>query len=418
MINKDAIEKALLLGIVRDKNWEVLLLNNIERDYFTPANLPLYDYIKGYTDRNEYPDLTVISYQFNIAKEEMMEHLEVGDLDGLCVAIKNKYLTDKTVYTLAKLNDNTQELNTDPVKFVARLGEAYNELKLIGQSSKSIGLFDNIERIITLDPLDVIHSGFKELDAILTGWKRGEDLIVVAGRTGQGKSWMGLKFALAAALSGETVGLYSGEMSLQQLQERILCCAKQSYTATKEEALAFVQEQNPKIRILTQKELRRRANINDLEELIIRDKLTMLVVDQLSLMEDVSAKPGTPLRQQYGNISTDLFSLSTKYNIPIVLLVQLNRQSTQDNRGPQIENLSESDMISHNATRVILMTNINGVLTFKIGKDRYGDGKDKEIKYEIDYGINKYKHIKEQVQENALVRKARARQVFGGGTAF
>ena len=75
-------------------------------------------------------------------------------------------------------------------------------------------------------------------------------------------------------------------------------------------------------------------------------------------------------------------------------------------------------MISHNATRVILMTNINGILTFKIGKDRYGDGKDKEIKYEIDYGINKYKHIKEQVQENALVRKARARQVFGGGTAF
>lgn len=417
MINKDAIEKALLLGIVRDKNWGVLLLNNIERDYFTPANLPLYDYIKGYTDRNEYPDLTVIAYQFNIDKADMAEHLEVGDLDGLCNAIKNKYLADKVVYSLGKLNENTQELNTEPVKFVARLGEAYNELKLIGQANKSVGLFDNIEGVMTLDPTNVINSGFKELDAILTGWKRGEELIVVAGRTGQGKSWMGLKFALSAALQGETVGLYSGEMSLQQLQERILCCAKQSYTATKEDALAFIQEKNPKIRILTQKELRRRANVNDLEEMIIRDKLTMLVIDQLSLMEDITAKPGTPLRQQYGNISTDLFSLSTKYNIPIILLVQLNRQSTQDTRGPQLENLSESDMISHNATRVILMTNINGILTFKIGKNRYGDG-DKEIKYEIDYGINKYKHIKEQVQENQMIKKAKARQIFGGGSAF
>ena len=278
-------------------------------------------------------------------------------------------------------------------------------------------MFDNIEGVITLDPTNVINSGFKELDAILTGWKRGEELIVVAGRTGQGKSWMGLKFALSAALQGETVGLYSGEMSLQQLQERILCCAKQSYTATKEDALAFIKEKNPKIRILTQKELRRRANVNDLEEMIIRDKLTMLVIDQLSLMEDVTAKPGTPLRQQYGNISTDLFSLSTKYNLPIILLVQLNRQSTQDTRGPQLENLSESDMISHNATRVILMTNINGILTFKIGKNRYGDG-DKEIKYEIDYGINKYKHIKEQVQENQMIKKAKARQIFGGGAAF
>lgn len=417
MINKDAIEKALLLGIVRDKNWGVLLLNNIERDYFTPANLPLYDYIKGYTDRNEYPDLTVIAYQFNIDKADMAEHLEVGDLDGLCNAIKNKYLADKVVYSLGKLNENTQELNTEPVKFVARLGEAYNELKLIGQANKSVGLFDNIEGVMTLDPTNVINSGFKELDAILTGWKRGEELIVVAGRTGQGKSWMGLKFALAAALQGETVGLYSGEMSLQQLQERILCCAKPSYTSTKEDALAFIQEKDPKIRILTQKELRRRANVNDLEEMIIRDKLTMLVIDQLSLMEDITAKPGTPLRQQYGNISTDLFSLSTKYNIPIILLVQLNRQSTQDTRGPQLENLSESDMISHNATRVILMTNINGILTFKIGKNRYGDG-DKEIKYEIDYGINKYKHIKEQVQENQMIKKAKARQIFGGGSAF
>ena len=268
-----------------------------------------------------------------------------------------------------------------------------------------------------LDPNDVISTGFKELDETLTGWKRGEELVVFAARTGQGKSWMGLKFALAAALQGERVGIYSGEMSLQQLQERILCCAKQSYTATKEDALNFIKQSNPIIRVLTQKELRRRATVEDIEEMIIKDKLTMLIVDQLSLMDDASAKPGTPLRQQYGNISMDLFSLSTKYNLPCILLVQLNRQSAQDPRGPQLENLAESDAVGQNATRVITMKNESGVLTIKVAKNRYGEA-DKEIKYEVDYGINKYKHIKEVTQQNQIVRKAKARQIFGGGATF
>ena len=34
---------------------------------------------------------------------------------------------------------------------------------------------------------------------------------------------------------GETVGLYSGEISGQKLQERVLCCAKRNYTDTKED---------------------------------------------------------------------------------------------------------------------------------------------------------------------------------------
>ena len=46
-----------------------------------------------------------------------------------------------------------------------------------------------------------------------------------------------------------------------------------------------------------------KSTVIDLEEMIVRDKLNMLVVDQLSLMEDPTSKPGTPLRQVYGNIS-------------------------------------------------------------------------------------------------------------------
>ena len=66
MMDKDAVEKALLLGVVKNSDWSVLVLNNITRDYFTHANQPLYDYIKESIDKNTYPDLRIIGYKLLI----------------------------------------------------------------------------------------------------------------------------------------------------------------------------------------------------------------------------------------------------------------------------------------------------------------------------------------------------------------
>lgn len=417
MINRDAIEKALLLGIVRDKNWEVLILNNVERSYFSVANHGIYDYIKDYVDKNEYPELPIIAAQFEIEDSIMQSCLEIDDLDGLCKALKTDYLSHEINHTLGDLNEYMQEVKDDPTKFIQRLETACNKLKLKGQTSKSVSILDNIDEIIEIDPNDVISTGFKELDEKLIGWRRGEDLIVFTARTGTGKSWIGLKFALAAAFQGERVGIYSGEMSLQQLQERVLCCTKPTYTSTREDALNVLKEKNPYIKILTQKELRRKATVDDIEEMIIRDRLTMIVIDQLSLMDDKDRGVPVPIRQQFGNISMDLFFLSGKYNLPCILLAQSNRQANLDPRGPQVENIAESDMVGQNATRVIAMNNQNGILTFNIGKNRYGI--DKSImKYEVDYAINKYKPIKEVSQESNMIKKAKSRQIFGGGVTF
>ena len=246
-------------------------------------------------------------------------------------------------------------------------------------------------------------------------------MAVFVARTGQGKSWMGLKFALAAALQGERVGIYSGEMSVQQLQERILCCAKPSFTSSKEDALQFLNEKKPSIRVLTQKELRRKANINDIEEMIVRDKLNLVVIDQLSLMDDITSKPGTPLRQQYGNISNDLFALTTKYNCPIILLAQSNRAGANTEYGPQLDNIAESDAVAQNATRVISMRNDGGILLLQVIKNRYGQS-GTSLKYDTDYGINKYRYIKESQSmfgsANTQTRRQIMKDRFGGKDPF
>ena len=416
MIDKDAIEKALLLGVVKNKNWNTLILNGITEQYFSANNKSLYQYIKGYVDKEQYPDLRILGYEFHIDDVSMSEYTSITDLDSLCDTLRKDFVKDKLQFEVGKLNEYSQELESNPYKYIDRIGNVYNNVRSECLHTRSVGLFDNIENILTIDSSNVISTGFKELDEKLIGWKRGEELAVFMARTGQGKSWMGLKFAMSAALQGEKVGIYSGEMSLQQLQERILCCAKQSYTTTKEEALQYITNQHIDIRVLTQKELRRRANVNDIEEMIIRDKLTMIVIDQLSLMEDVTARPGTPLRQQYGNISMDLFSLTSKYNLPCILLVQSNRQGSEQRNGPLLENIAESDAVAQNATRVISMKNENGVLTMNLLKNRYGSAGLTQ-KYDVDFGINKYKPIFEynQVGVNDN-RQNKVRQMFSGKT--
>ena len=151
------------------------------------------------------------------------------------------------------------------------------------------------------------------------------------------------------------------------------------------------------MRVLTPRELRRRANVNDLEEMIVREELSMLVVDQLSLMDDISSLYSQiPKRERYGNITADLFSLSVKYSIPIILMVQSNRGGATGGNAPELDNIAESDAVAQNATRVISMRKENNLLTLKIIKNRYGVS-DISFKYDVDYSINKFNAVNDEI---------------------
>lgn len=409
-MTRDVMEKALLLGVVDTKNWNPILRSGFKKDYISPVNRPLFDDVKLMNDSNNYEDVRVVGYRYGLEDEQIDECLSIKDYDGICRALMEEFRRYYIQDGLKDLHDTFGEFYEQPEKYISKIGALYEDLRSIGSAVKSVSLFDNIEEQLTIDENDVIETGFKELDAMLKGWKRGEELVVFMGRTGQGKSWMGLKFAMAAALNGEKVGIYSGEMSKEQLQERILCCAKQNENSTKEEAWQFIQEHNIDIQIITQKELRGRATVDDIENFIVNNNLTMVVVDQLSLMEDNTSKPGTPLRQQYGNISMDLFTQTSKHHLPIILLVQSNRAGGEQKNGPALENIAESDAVAQNATRVISMKNEGGVLTLNLLKNRYGES-NKIQKYDVDFAKNRYKPFQE-TNFQSVQRKPTNQEVF------
>jgi replicative DNA helicase len=69
---------------------------------------------------------------------------------------------------------------------------------------------------------DTVLSGFPSLDRVLGGGFRRQDLIVLGGDIGSGKSALGLGLALRAARLGTPTLLLSGEMGDERLRERAL----------------------------------------------------------------------------------------------------------------------------------------------------------------------------------------------------
>jgi replicative DNA helicase len=67
-----------------------------------------------------------------------------------------------------------------------------------------------------------LSTGFPSLNKMLGGGFRREDLVVLGGDVGSGKSSLALAFAVRAAIAGHRVGYFSGEMSVERVLERII----------------------------------------------------------------------------------------------------------------------------------------------------------------------------------------------------
>src|SRR5215471_14309483 len=67
-----------------------------------------------------------------------------------------------------------------------------------------------------------VPTGFTDFDQMTSGLQR-QELIIVAARPSMGKTALALNMALYAAKNASTVGIFSLEMSAEQLVSRLLC---------------------------------------------------------------------------------------------------------------------------------------------------------------------------------------------------
>ena len=228
------------------------------------------------------------------------------------------------------------------------------------------GSFKTLERLYEKkDLVTGVPSGFKELDGLTAGFQPS-DLIIVAGRPSMGKTAFCLNVAQYAAIQKKVpIGIFSLEMSKEQLGIRMLC--SEAYVEGTRLRTGFLHESDwPKLTIAAGNLSDAPIYIDDtaaLSALELRAKtrrlksehdLGMVIVDYLQLMKGRTRVESR--QQEISEISRSLKALAKELNIPVIAVSQLSRK-TEERTGnrPQLSDLRESGAIEQDADLILFI---------------------------------------------------------------
>jgi len=226
--------------------------------------------------------------------------------------------------------------------------------------------FANLEKLSERGGVSGLPSPFDELDAYTSGFQKSE-LIIIAGRPSMGKTSFALNIAEHLAIKEKIpVGVFSLEMSAEQLVMRLLCSEarvdshrlrmghiKHSEFAELAIVAGYLSEAplyiddsaGTSMMELRAKARRLKAEVN----------VGCILIDYLQL---ITVRERTENRQQQISvISRNLKNLAKELDIPVVCLSQLSRavESRGGDRRPMLSDLRESGAIEQDADTVLML---------------------------------------------------------------
>lgn len=192
------------------------------------------------------------------------------------------------------------------------------------------------------------------------GWSRGQ-LIILAARPSVGKTAFMLQFAKAAAERGNDTLIFSLEMTKPELGRRLLfstgAVAQEELVGKSvnwerfETARGIINE----LPIYINDEARTLPGIvSRLTVAVNQGRCKLAMIDYLGEMQ-FDQRASVTFAQQIGFITNELKAAAKRLRIPIILLVQLNRKSAEDNRPPELHDLRDSGNIEQDADVVLML---------------------------------------------------------------
>ena len=411
-------EQAVLGGILIDNEAIHQVLEIIEvEDFYKESHRKIFLVFLELYEQNQPIDLVTVCE--SLQKKEQLE--EVGGATFLAslveviptasnIAYYAKIVKEKSILRklinratyiinqcVAPTDENIEEILDKAEQSIFEISEqriqtSYHPLKELIKST-----FQTIQSITQKDTsipgITGIPTGFIDFDHLTSGFQPS-DLIIIAGRPSMGKTAFALNIATNAASKHKIpVGIFSLEMSKEQLTTRMLCAEakvdskklRSGFLAEHDwqllieaasvlsEAPIFVDD-TPAISVL---ELRAKAR-----RLKSEHNINLIIIDYLQLMK---GKDGNERREQeISEISRSLKALAKELNIPVVALSQLNRKvEDRENKRPRLADLRESGAIEQDADLIAFLyrdevynqreDNPNrGIAEIIIGKHRNG----------------------------------------------
>lgn len=225
-----------------------------------------------------------------------------------------------------------------------------------------------------------VPTGFASLDSKLAGLQPS-DLIILAARPSMGKTTFALNIARNAAVKSRvSVGIFSLEMSKEQLTDRLLSL-EAGVDAWKLRTGNLAENDFPKLASAMDTLSGAKIFVDDnastsIMEMRARARrlqadtgLDLIIVDYLQLMEGSAGSRHSDNRvQEITEISRSLKALARELDVPVLALSQLSRAvESRPGNVPQLSDLRESGSIEQDADVVMF-----------IYRDAYYNPKDSE----------------------------------------
>ena len=259
-----------------------------------------------------------------------------------------------------QLRDPMQDLGTilDKLRTESRNIE-YGKHKVESMLDVMLATYEYLEKRAKGEEKS-ITTGIPNVDALIGGFFGGE-LTVIGARPSVGKSAFGANIAIEAARKGFKVAVVSREMTDVQFGQRMIshdtfidgmklrkadlseddwCSIAEAIAPLSNLPISFM------FTVRTVEDLRREC-----QKMVDKGELDMLIVDYLQLMHTTKNIKEEHLRVGY--ISKSLKDMATDFNIPVIALAQVNRDT--DGQMPTLKSLKASGDIEQDADGVIFL---------------------------------------------------------------
>ncbi|MDO8470314.1 MAG: replicative DNA helicase [bacterium] len=354
-------------------------------DFYHPAHQAICDAILTLFERGEPIDILTVSH----ALKNMKRLTEVGGTDYLsdlvqgvptsahveryAEIVREKRVRRDLIGAAASVNESA----LDPGNFEDLLDNVEQRIFSISQRSRP-QKFTHIkdELPAAYERLEKLHRGergalrgiptkFPKIDEILSGLQQS-DLILIGARPSFGKTSFALDIARQTALAGHAVGIFSLEMSRDQVIDRLIAAQAQvplwrlrTGRLNDEMEFSLVQQALDELakipifiddsatpNILTIRSMARRLQLEHGLELVI--------VDYLQLIQPRGTSDN--MVTQVTEISHGLKALARELKVPVIAISQLSRDvDKRDVKVPRLSDLRESGSLEQDADIVMFL---------------------------------------------------------------
>lgn len=410
--HSDESERAVLAGALLDPALLPVVVGRLApEDFYTERHRTIYRSMVDLQEAEVEVDLRTL--QASLEQQDKLESVggvaylagldldlpDLGRLDTYVEIVKERSVRRRLIEACGEI---TRHCLDGGLEAQEALGRAEQAILGLGEEAIQKG-FVKLGQIFheTLAELEDrpehgflgLPSGFADLDTMTRGFHPG-NLVVIAGRPGMGKTSLALNIAEHAAIrENRPVGLFSLEMSQEELALRILSSevdisfgplrsghlSQKQWTKvvqavkTVSQAPLYIDDSaNPSMLEIASKARRLRAESG----------LDLIVVDYLQLMQGTTRYENRNL--EIAAITRSLKQLAKELRIPVIALSQLSRQPERrsgDHR-PQLADLRESGSIEQDADVVVFIyrdelyddeTTDKGIAELIVAKHRNGE---------------------------------------------